>query len=357
VNSRLGPITFAGCIAFIVALCGVPAGAETQSDRNLNRTAEAAWSNCPAQPTFNGELCNYAAVFAARGDHFQPFIIIQLVNLRVYSNGTAEVVAAGSGYVQPAELVTVTTTLKAASARGAANLYGNCGDPNNLATCAFLGVAAVAINWASSGQPTKWSEKKEIAEAERRSVFNTKGRTRSASASGAAAFRGAQWFLGSLLSARTSRIDIRQGLTCPGACAVVAGAAAAALPTPEALLKAGPVLDDGQDPDPDAARNPPLQDLRNEGSRGAADGQALGASALSFNPFDFSPLGQVRSLLGATGYLGGPALSGLNSFVSDLLVSYAASGRSFGFYPQAFNNDAYWRATSFNTSGLFYRFL
>jgi hypothetical protein len=88
-------------------------------------------------------------------------------------------------------------------------------------------------------------------------------------------------------------------------------------------------------------------------------GLASGAQAetlLFFDPFDFSPLGQARSAISATGFLGGPALSGLGGFVDDLLGRYLASGRRFGFYPQAFNSDVYWGAATCNSSGVFYRF-
>jgi hypothetical protein len=138
----------ARCLGIGVVLCALPANAETLNYRNLNRTAEAAWSNCPATPVVDGQLCNYTAVFAAHGNNFQPFIILQLMNLRVHFNGTTEIVAAGTGYVQPAQTVTVANTLAAAAARGAAYLYGNCGDPNDLSTCAFLGM----VRWRSIGQ-------------------------------------------------------------------------------------------------------------------------------------------------------------------------------------------------------------
>jgi len=47
---------------------------------------------------------------------------------------------------------------------------------------------------------------------------------------------------------------------------------------------------------------------------------------------------------------------GLNGFLSGILNSYAQSGRPYGFYTQAFNNQAFSSASSFNSSGLFQRF-
>jgi hypothetical protein len=38
-----------------------------------------------------------------------------------------------------------------------------------------------------------------------------------------------------------------------------------------------------------------------------------------------------------------------------LLSSYVASGRRFSYNPQAYNNDAYWRAMNYNSSGMFWR--
>jgi hypothetical protein len=92
-------------------------------------------------------------------------------------------------------------------------------------------------------------------------------------------------------------------------------------------------------PDPKAQSNVPTRQLENATVKTEVSGHAPGQSA--FNPFDFSPLGQVQSIFHATGYFGSPALSGLNQYVGNRLGSYLNSGRRFGFFPQAFNSDVY----------------
>jgi hypothetical protein len=66
-------------------------------------------------------------------------------------------------------------------------------------------------------------------------------------------------------------------------------------------------------------------------------------------------LGQVNSIYYSTVFYGGAPLSRLGRCVDGLLSSYASSGRSFGFFPRAFNNDVYFEASSLDSSGVFFR--
>ena len=153
----------------VAALCATfapQADAETLTYNSSSSTAEAAWSNCPNVASFDGELCNYTAVFAGRGNQFQPFFIIQMMNLAVYTNGTVQIVAAMAGYVQPAANVQVAQgTLAKATASGAVYLYGDCGDPNDLSTCIYYGVGSVSARWRASGAALRWNDTKNITEA------------------------------------------------------------------------------------------------------------------------------------------------------------------------------------------------
>lgn len=80
----------------------------------------------------------------------------------------------------------------------------------------------------------------------------------------------------------------------------------------------------------------------------------ISGSAKACTFFDFSPLCQARNAIGATGFNSG--LGGLNSYLQQLLTNYEQSGRSYGFYPQNLNSDAYFGSLNFNSSGVFYRF-
>jgi hypothetical protein len=276
-----------------------------------------------------------------------------MMNLAVYTNGTAQIVAASAGYVQPAARVRVAQdTLATAAATGAVYLYGDCSDPTDLSTCAYYGVGSVAARWRAAGTALRWSDTKNITDAGTRSIYRTQGGSRPSIATGSAQFRGGPWYLGRHLTARLTRFTIQQRLTCRGACPR-AVQSVQSLPTPEALRHQGPATAGSVGPHPEAEQNVPLTELQNAGPA-AQDVNADTAVQRFVNPFDFSPLGQVRSIFQSTGFYGGAPLAGLNQFVDSLLTRYLASGRQFGFYPQAFNNEAFFRSQSFNSSGVFF---
>ena len=313
-------------MAALCALFAPPAEAETLTYNSASSTAEAAWSNCPHVAAFDGERCNYTAVFAGRGNRFQPFFIIHMMNLAVYTNGTAQIVAASAGYVQPAATVQVAQgTLATATASGAVYLYGDCGDPNDLSTCTDYGVGSVSARWRASGAMLRWSDTKHMTEAGTKYVYKINGGSRPSTATGSAGFRGGPWYLGRHLTTRITRFDINQSQTCPGACPHSAQSAQR-VPTPEALLKHGPGTEGSVGPHPDAAQHVPLNELQNAGPADQGFNDDTAARSF-FNPFDFSSLGQVRSIFQSTGFFGGAPLSGLNQFVDNLLTSYLASGR------------------------------
>jgi hypothetical protein len=340
----------AAMLACIAAVGGSAARAETLTFASSSATAEAAWTNCPVPAAFDGQPCNYTAVYAAVGDQFQPVLIIQMANLRVYLNGTTQVQAAAAGYVQPASNIAIdAATLASAFAAGDVYLYGNCGDPANLATCSYYGVGSVSASWGAAGNLLSWDDNKNIAEAENTLSYSIVGDSVPAGVTATAGFQGAPWDLGRPLSARITAFNINQTLTCPEACAGVQ------VPNASALMSGFDAREDQPGPDPDARRNVPPKGLRNAINRSPKAARTSAAES-GFDPFDFSPLGQVRSIFYSTGFYGSTALQGLNQFVDNLESSYLSSGRRLGFFPQAFNSDAYFNASSFNTSGVFFRF-
>ena len=88
-----------------------------------------------------------------------------MMNLALRSNGTVEVTASTAGYVQPGTVSVMRGTFGRASASGRAYLYGNCGDPNNLATCVYYSVGAVTARWRSTSVATSWNETKNVTNA------------------------------------------------------------------------------------------------------------------------------------------------------------------------------------------------
>jgi hypothetical protein len=87
-------LTLAGLAT--MPICSVAANAEVLTDTSSSWTAEASWTNCPTIVSFDGQLCNYTAIFAARGSRFQPFVIIQMENLAMFKNGTVQIASAAA---------------------------------------------------------------------------------------------------------------------------------------------------------------------------------------------------------------------------------------------------------------------
>jgi hypothetical protein len=259
--------------------------------------------------------------------------------------------------VQPSSIVTINgTTLTSASIAGTANLYGNCGDPNNLLTCAFFGVGRVSANLTGFGDALTWNEAKNVNLSGITYSYRINGSTRSASAVAAARFQGSPWFLGQQLTGQISRFGVRQTITCPATCP----RSPQRLPSPNALLKGVPEFNQSAMQNFDAAKRVPESGLGNSGIEIGFSQRATSnlINSLGFNlsSFDFSPLGQVRALLQNLNFYGATSFSGLGQFVDNLFTSYAASGRRFGFFPQAFNSDLYFGTMRFNSTNLFSRF-
>jgi hypothetical protein len=139
-----------------------------------------------------------------------------MMNLALRSNGTVEVTASTAGYVQPGTVSVMRGTFGRASASGRAYLYGNCGDPNNLATCVYYSVGAVTARWRATSVATSWNETKNVTNAGSRYIFKT------------SRARGRRWrqawlcsgaALGTWpVSGQVSGINISQSVTCPGPC-------------------------------------------------------------------------------------------------------------------------------------------
>ena len=264
-----------------------PSQAEVKSYTSSGTAAEVAWTTCPNTAQFDGQLCNYTVMYAATGNRFQRFVIIQMANLRLYTNNRFDIAAIASGYMQPATSVTITrATLANALASGAAYLYGNCADPNDLRTCYYFGVGAVSARWTASGGTTSWQNSNSVADpANIRYAVSTTAAARPASATGSATFNGGFWALGRTLVGRVLRFDISETLTCPSQCPQTA-------PSASALLGADPSKDGPANGTPHVESGSQLRNWGDVDSQTEAKPQSL----FGGGPFDFSPLGQVRSI-------------------------------------------------------------
>ena len=174
-------------------------------------------------------------------------------------------------------------------------------------------------------------------------VAKTSAASSSANVTASAIFNGVAWALGTPIAARTLQFAINESLDCPKTCPIATASQNLGDPShPETSLLAE------QD-------NRELSQLQNTPAITTADASDSTTSGSVSNLFDFSPLGQVNSMFRATGFYG-PATRGLGDFTQNILASYIQSGRSFGFYPQAFNSPAFFKAANFNSSGVFFKF-
>lgn len=357
-DSRSRATKFIGATAFVI-LFSTSAHAGVITQNSSSGTAVASWSNCPAVASFNGQLCNYAAVFAARGTAFKPFLILQLANIALYTNGTAKLAVSATGYMQPTTQATIPAGVGSASAKGTVYLYGNCGDPSNIYTCYYYGTASIQATWTGSGSATSWNNQNNVAGSGNTYKTTNAGSTRAATATPIIYYNGSSWIIGKKVDARLTAITETASVTCPGACSQTAQDA--------------PVADTAnQAPDAEMLSRIPPTPLQNKGdvsNVGAhrTDGEISEQSCNVWGyctgyinsyggyPFGGGVMGQVQGIFQSSGYYGSPALHGLDNFVQGLLTSYAASGRPFGFYQQNLNNDAYWRGQNYNSGAMFYR--
>lgn len=343
------------CLTGLTSLISIvspgEAYAETKTYSASSAIAVGSWTTCPSVAAYDGQLCNYTAVFSAQGSQFSKFLILQLANFRVYTNGTALIAAAAAGYAQPAPTVNIDgLNLTGGSAAASVYLYGNCGNPDNISTCSYYGVGSISSRWTGTGNKTTWTDSKTISENGIKYVYRLNGATRSASLTGSASFNSSTWALGRKLSGQLTKTAATATVTCPAGCP-----SALAMPSLEALEKAIPNAPSSSQPDPDAVKNKPLNMLENSSHSNTGEESAISPHQADRElGFDFSPLGQVNAIFRSTGYYGG-TLSGLGGWVDQLLQSYANSGRRFGFYPQAYNNSAYWTASNYNSGNVFRR--
>jgi len=210
------------------------ASAETLKTSSSGVSSEAVWTTCPARPSVTVN-CNYTAVYAARANTFQPFVTISLANLRVYPSGYVEVLASATGYMQPATTMTVATssTLASATAAGGVYLYGDCGNPNDLRTCYYYGIASLSARWSATAGKTSWPESRKITDPSGIAYqLSTTGASRPAYATGAATYNGSAWALGLPTSGRILAFGRTETLTCPSTCPRTASARMVSGPQP-----------------------------------------------------------------------------------------------------------------------------
>lgn len=198
-------------------VCG-GVGAETITERASGAAWESAWTNCPARPPVPTD-CTYPTLYAATGSGFRPFVTVGLAILRVQPNGTVAVVDAGTGYLQPAPVTVNRIALNRASARGTVQLFGRCGDPQDIRTCLYRGPATVNLTSQARGGVTRWPETRRV-ETPPRIVYASRldGSSRPSSARGTVAYNGASWPLGRPTSGRILKFNQTQTLTCPARC-------------------------------------------------------------------------------------------------------------------------------------------
>lgn len=224
---------FVAC-ALLLGLKNGPAHAETLSTSIQASTIQAAWTTCPTNPNFDTD-CNYTVVYSGRAANVKPFTIIVLANARVHPGGSAEVLASGFGYAQPATVSIARASLATGSSSGSVYIYGYCGDPNNLSSCYYLGTASLSATLSASDGTTAWNQSQGFtAPVNIKYSSKSDGAWRPAGALGSARFNGYTWALGRSVGAQIARFNMSESLTCSGKCpqatATLAAAAASSSP-------------------------------------------------------------------------------------------------------------------------------
>jgi hypothetical protein len=214
--------------------------AETLSAELSGGAVETVWTTCQTFPSVETD-CTYTTVYAARGTTFQRFVTISLAILRVFPDGSVTVIDSATGYMQPATAVSIPrNTLGTAAVEGTVDLYGRCGDPNDLRTCYHLGVASLSARWRASGGTTEWPESRRVIDPSGIVYeIKTRGASRLGSATGSATYNDGSWPLGTQISGRILRFNRTETIRCPGGCplATTAQSARSAAPAhPEEAL-------------------------------------------------------------------------------------------------------------------------
>lgn len=214
------------CFALSNFVAAPLAVAETRTYSQTGVAIEGAWTTCP-QTTTRTLDCTFTVTYAARSNKISPVVVITMTVLRMYSNGSIQLMDTATGAVQPAAVNVPQSTLTNASASGRVNLFGNCADPNNISTCWYYGPASISGRWTAIAGATSWNEQKGVTNPQKISyTLRITGAARPANGTGSATFNGGNWPLGRSAYARVLQFGNNESLTCPSVCPSMAKAKA-----------------------------------------------------------------------------------------------------------------------------------
>lgn len=232
---------FRSALLASTAMCslGVPAAlADTRTASISGAALEATWSDCPANPSVTTD-CNYTGIYASKEGSASPYFIIQMSRIRVYYDGSIQILASAAGVDQPADSFSVARdTLASGRGAGTVYLYGDCGNPSDISTCYYYGTAGVSVSLRQVGGTSTWKQSSQVASPDGwQYTVKNNGAARPAQPSGTAVYNGGSWTLGTYISSRLTRFYNTQTLVCPTTCPSSAApppaAAAAPLPSGE----------------------------------------------------------------------------------------------------------------------------